>query len=171
MPSRDVILPAEIRRVIGAHAADSELVAQIVAVFRDARRSRLQFTLDLHDAAEDRVFLSTVVLPHSEVWVGEVHGGVVGFIAFSAGWVNHLYVAPSHQRRGLGRRLLDVAKSANLSLQLWAFEANAPAIAFYEREGFRIAERTDGSGNEARMPDVRMQWPAPASASPLPAPR
>ena len=44
-------------------------------------------------------------------------------------------------------------------LDLWVFQRNTVAIAFYERHGFRIAELTDGSGNEEREPDARMVWP------------
>ncbi len=50
--------------------------------------------------------------------------------------LNTLYFASSHQGRGLGRRLLDEALGDSPA-QLWAFEANARAIAFYERAGFR----------------------------------
>jgi hypothetical protein len=51
----------------------------------------------------------------------------------------------------------------NASLPLWAFEANTPAIRFYERRGFVIVERMDGRSNEARKPDVRMAWGAASS--------
>ena len=36
---------------------------------------------------------------------------------------------------------------------------NAPARGFYARRGLVELERTDGSGNEERAPDVRMAWP------------
>ena len=149
-----------LRRVAEAHAPDSEFVAALVRVFRDARRAHLQFALDLHGEEEDLHYVSGVMLPNNEVWVAEAGGTPVGFVAFARGWVNHLYVAPAFQRRGLGRRLLELAKASCPALQLWAFEANAPAIAFYRREGFRVVERTDGAANEARMPDVRMEWAA-----------
>jgi chorismate mutase len=42
---------------------------------------------------------------------------------------------------------------------LWVFESNAPARAFYRSRGCLELERTDGSGNEERAPDVRMAWP------------
>jgi GNAT superfamily N-acetyltransferase len=155
-----------ISRVTGSHPTDGELVRALAGVFRDARRANLQFLIDLHGEDEDRRFLSTVVLPDDEVYIAEVDGAVAGFIAFAGGWVHHLYVTPRFQRRGLGRQLLALAKSSIRSLQLWAFEANAPAIAFYQREGFHIVQRTDGVANEARMPDVRMEWTAPAPTNP-----
>ena len=39
------------------------------------------------------------------------------------------------------------------------FESNVAARAFYARHGLVELERTDGSANEERRPDVRMAWP------------
>ena len=41
------------------------------------------------------------------------------------------------------------------SLQLWTFQVNDRARRFYERNGFTIAEMTDGAGNQEREPDIR----------------
>jgi GNAT superfamily N-acetyltransferase len=98
------------------------------------------------------------VLPANEVWLAESEGVAVGFIAFAAGWVNQLYVAPRFQGRGVGSDLLSIAMRRNASLELWTFEVNAPAVRFYERRGFRVVERTDGASNEAKQPDLRLQW-------------
>jgi ribosomal protein S18 acetylase RimI-like enzyme len=40
-------------------------------------------------------------------------------------------------------------------LQLRTFASNVRARRFYERDGFVIQERTDGSGNEEHAPDLR----------------
>jgi putative acetyltransferase len=149
----------QIRRINDDSPGD-EFIAELVLIFRDARRERLQFLLDLHDAAEDAEYFRRVILRENEVWVGEVDGVLAGFIAFADGWVNQLYVAPGLQARGLGTELLDAAKRSHSSLQLWAFETNERAIRFYERRGFRVIDRTDGAGNEAKRPDVMMRWEA-----------
>jgi GNAT superfamily N-acetyltransferase len=95
------------------------------------------------------------------VIVTSYHGHVAGFLALDAGFVRCLYVARTHRGRGLGRQLLDRAKADRPGgLQLWTFQANAPARRFYEREGFRVAEKTDGSDNEEGLPDIRYVWPA-----------
>src|SRR4051812_7156837 len=137
---------------------ESDLIAMLVRLWRAAREEHLRFLSDLHDAGEDRAYLSGVVLPANDVWVAEAGTEVAGFIAFRDGWVNHLYVAPRFQGRGVGSELLAIARRENQTLQLWAFEANEPAIRFYENREFRVAERTDGTSNEAKRPDVRMQW-------------
>lgn len=153
-----------VARLNAALAGADGTIHRLVDVWRDARRGCLQFQLDLHGAGEDRAYLRDTVLPENEVWVAEVDGSLAGFIAFGGGWVNHLYVAASFQGRGVGTALLAVAMRAHPRLQLWVFEVNAPAIRFYERRGFRAAERTDGASNEARRPDVRMVLDRPTSA-------
>jgi putative acetyltransferase len=147
-------------RCITANEAgeDSALVAGLVRVFCEARRRRLAFMMEIHDAEEDRRFLSGRMLAENEVWIGEVEGEMAGFIAFAGGWVNQLYVSPEFQGMGVGSRLLEVAKGSGARLELWVFAENEPAIAFYERRGFRIVERTDGARNEAKRADVRMVW-------------
>ena len=43
-------------------------------------------------------------------------------------------------------------------LRLWVFQKNAAAIRFYEARGLRLAEQTDGSGNEEKEPDALYRW-------------
>ncbi|MCH1868291.1 GNAT family N-acetyltransferase [Nocardioides sp. CFH 31398] len=100
-----------------------------------------------------------------EVWVATEadHGGgerVVAFAALVDDWLEALYVDPAAQRGGLGTMLLDVVKARRPEgFCLWVFEANRPARAFYGRHGLLELERTDGSANSERTPDVRMVWP------------
>jgi len=148
---------ASIRRLDSLNA---DLITSLVRSFRSARTARLKFLNDLHREEEDYEFISRKLLIENEVWIAELNDVVAGFIAFHDDWVNQLYVAPQFQRRGIGRDLLAIAKRGNASLQLWVFEVNEPAIRFYQQQGFRIVERTDGAANEAKMPDLRMVWEA-----------
>lgn len=60
-------------------------------------------------------------------------------------WVDKLYIAPTHQRQGLGAAILSMvvaeAKASNLPVRLSVIATN-PAIAFYLREGLRVYEET-----------------------------
>jgi len=38
------------------------------------------------------------------------------------------------------------------------FESNTGARRLYERRGLVVLERTDGSGNEEKAPDLRLAW-------------
>jgi chorismate mutase/GNAT superfamily N-acetyltransferase len=94
-----------------------------------------------------------------EVWVAELDGEPVGYARFTPTWLDDLYVAPAYARQGVGSALLDVVKAQRPGgFCLWVFEMNAPARAFYARHGLVELERTDGSANEERAPDLRMAW-------------
>lgn len=116
----------------------------------------------VHDASSIREWLGVKVLsPRSgeEVWVAEVAGAVVGYVAFTPTWLDDLYVAPAAQGRGVGGMLLELVKSLRTDgFSLWVFESNAPARAFYLAHGLVDREHTDGSENEERTPDLRMEW-------------
>jgi ribosomal protein S18 acetylase RimI-like enzyme len=73
--------------------------------------------------------------------------------------VEHLYVRPDLLRRGIGSALLQRAKERLPSgFRLWVFLENVPARRFYERNGVRLVEETDGSRNEERTPDALYEW-------------
>ncbi|MET9444901.1 GNAT family N-acetyltransferase [Streptomyces sp. NPDC006610] len=110
--------------------------------------------------AEVRAYFRDVVVPLRETWVAEAaDGAVVGLMVLHDGALSQLYLAPDWRGRGLGDRFVALAKDRRPGgLELWTFEVNRPAQRFYERHGFVAVERTDGSGNEEREPDVRYVW-------------
>ena len=93
-------------------------------------------------------------------WVRVLHDrrGPAAFIARDGAHVHALYVHPRAQGRGLGSALLDDAKQGAARLELWVAEANGPARAFYAAQGFAEAGRSDGSGNDERVPDIHLLW-------------
>jgi chorismate mutase len=85
---------------------------------------------------------------------------VVGYFRMTAEWLDDLYVVPDAAGHGIGRALLEVAKSLRpRGFALWVFETNDAARRFYRRHGLLELEHTDGSSNEERSPDLRMVWP------------
>jgi GNAT superfamily N-acetyltransferase len=131
--------------------------AAVTAVFTAARRLMTYLPV-LHTAEEDvRFFADLVAQARVEVALGD--GRVVGFAAVRGGWLEHLYVEPGSQGQGVGSALIDWAKAASpTGLDLWVFEANTGAQALYRSHGWTEIERTDGSGNEERLPDLHMRW-------------
>jgi len=94
------------------------------------------------------------------VWVAEHDRRVVAYLDLVDGWLDGLYVDPSHAGQGIGSALLELAKTlAPEGFELWVFESNHTARRFYRSRGLVELEHTDGSGNEERSPDVRMAWP------------
>jgi ribosomal protein S18 acetylase RimI-like enzyme len=143
---------AAIRR---ASPADADAVAD---VFR-ASFAGLTYLPKLHTEAEDRAFVRDVLLGRQEVWVAEEDGEVVGYAALSADKLEHLYVHPRAQGRGVGTALLARAKERRpAGLQLWTFQRNDGARRFYERHGFSLVRLTDGRDNEEREPDALYEW-------------
>jgi chorismate mutase/GNAT superfamily N-acetyltransferase len=116
----------------------------------------------IHTAEEDRGWFAARLRDGDhEVWVAEdVDGLLLGYALMSATWLDHLFVEPERQSAGVGGALLDVVKGLRPDgFCLWVFESNLPARTFYARRGLVELERTDGSGNEEKAPDVRMAWP------------
>ena len=112
----------------------------------------------LHSREEDLGFVATLIEGIEVTVAGD--GVPLGFLARDGEEVRAIYLAPEARGRGLGRALLDHAKGRSPRLGLWVFQANARAIAFYLREGFRVERRTDGLRNEEGLPDIRMVWEA-----------
>ncbi|MGW2122158.1 GNAT family N-acetyltransferase [Streptomyces sp. SM1] len=109
---------------------------------------------------EVREYFRHVLVPRRETWVADAPGdGVVGVLVLKGGVLEQLYLEPGWRGRGIGDRFVALAKERSPGgLSLWTFQVNAPAHRFYERHGFTAVERTDGSGNEEREPDVRYVW-------------
>jgi len=138
-----------------ARAADAPAVT---AVFQAARRASLPYLPILHSSAEDNAYFARVVAAGG-VTVAELDGEVVAFLALGER-LDHLYVHPDHHRQGLGSKLLRAAQDARPQLELWVFQRNAGAIAFYEAHGFVVVNATEGANNEEQEPDYLMAWHA-----------
>ncbi len=144
-----------------AAAEDLPAVAELFLVTRAAAVPAMPALV--HAAPEVRAHIEALDLDERgrEMWVAELAGGTLaGFAELRDAWLDDLYVHPEHQGAGVGAALLDVVKAERpTGFCLWVFESNTPARTFYERRGLVSLERTDGSGNEERSPDVRMAWP------------
>ncbi len=113
-----------------------------------------------HPDGQVRAWIRTVLIPTEEVWVAIAPGGaVVALMALTPGMLDQLYVAPGWTGRGIGSRLLGLAKARRPDgLDLYTFQVNSGARRFYERHGFVEISRGDGSGNEEGQPDVGYAW-------------
>lgn len=141
-----------IRRAV---PADSPAIAD---VYLAAFRSAYDFPL-AHSDDEVRGWLAEEVVPRLETWVAENRGRVVAMMVLDEGWIGHLYVDPPWHRRGVGSRLMALAKQRRPGgLELYTFQVNDRARRFYVRHGFTVARLGDGSGNEEGQPDVLYRW-------------
>jgi ribosomal protein S18 acetylase RimI-like enzyme len=87
--------------------------------------------------AVDRAGLLVAIDDGHDQLVGSVMAGYDGH----RGWVNYLAVVPTHQRRGLGRSLMDAAEDHLLGrgcpkINLQIRSTNPDVVVFYESLGF-----------------------------------
>jgi GNAT superfamily N-acetyltransferase len=136
-----------------------EDAAPLAALLVAARRTAMPWLRELHDEDDVRGYMARDVLSKCDVLVVRRDGRPVAFLALDGNQVDHLYVHPDAQRRGVGSALLAEAKRRRPGgLELWVFERNDGARAFYARHGFVELFRSDGRANEEREPDVRLAW-------------
>ncbi|WP_182904048.1 GNAT family N-acetyltransferase [Microbispora sp. H10830] len=85
--------------------------------------------------------IADAMLPASQVRVAEPHGQVAGFACLQGDRLDHLYVTPAAQGRGIGTALRGQAKEARSRvLDLHVFQQNTGARRFCERHGFALVE-------------------------------
>jgi GNAT superfamily N-acetyltransferase len=139
--------------------ADARAAADL---YLRARRAAVEMIPQqpVHTDGEVRAWFAAHVVRECELWLAEGESGeLAGILVLDGAWVDQLYVEPTLTGRGVGTELLAFAKRERpQGLSLWTFATNTGAQRFYERHGFVEAERTDGSRNEERAPDIRYVW-------------
>ncbi len=99
------------------------------------------------------------VFEQDPVWVAEGEDGIVGFCTREDEFITGLYVAHEARNRGVGKRLLDLAKEGRDWIIVWSYELNPEARRFYRREGLVeiCREMEDGSN----LMNVEHRWTRP----------
>lgn len=132
-------------------AIESDLPA-IVAIYNAAIPGRMA-TGDLTEVdVENRLFwFHQHTADRYPVWVAEIDGWVVGWLSFQAFYGRaaysrtaelSVYIAPDHQRCGVGRQLLGLAieRCSSLgfkNLLAFIFGHNEPSLRLFEQFGFK----------------------------------
>jgi ribosomal protein S18 acetylase RimI-like enzyme len=153
-------MPTEITDVSIRQATVDDAHA-IADLYTEARIHAVpQMPPALHTNAENRAYVARR-LTEADVtmWVAESESDVLGFATCTPTFLDALYIRPDLKGQGIGSLLIDVVDATHPDgYELWVFESNTGARRLYERRGFVEVERTDGSGNEERAPDIRMAW-------------
>jgi ribosomal protein S18 acetylase RimI-like enzyme len=162
---REARIPVGSAHTSGHHAIVRAAVpgdaSEIAEVFLASRHDALPYLPTIHSDEETRRWIPDIVMRHSEVWVAELHGKIVGFVSVAGEHLDHLYIRPGYYRQGIGDRLLAQAKAMSpRRLRLFTFQRNERARAFYEARGFVPVDFNDGSRNEEREPDILYEWVA-----------
>lgn len=137
---------------------DEKYAEETVRMWRDSKEKALGHK-DIHDFADHLNFLKTVLIKENQVFlaIDKDADKSVGIMAIDGDHLNQLYIHTDYQGKGIGTRLLNVAKNlSNGILRLYTFEVNKKAQKFYEKHGFEIIGR--GFENEENLPDILYEW-------------
>ena len=134
---------------------DAQVAASILVASRRAFEDVIPPLVHSAEAVAD--WLRSCIAGGQELWLVEIATEPVGMMLLGEDTVEQLYVQPSRTGQGIGAVLLQQAKSKRDQLELWTFQSNQRARAFYARHGFAEVRYTDGD-NEEGAPDVLMRW-------------
>lgn len=98
------------------------------------------------------------MLPQAELYVHEDEATrqIDGFIGLTENHIEGIFVAKAVRSNGIGKALLEYAKSRKPRLTLGVYQKNERALAFYQREQFVVhSEGIDEDTNEA---EIQMLW-------------
>ncbi|HSH04798.1 MAG TPA: GNAT family N-acetyltransferase [Anaerolineae bacterium] len=137
---------------------DEKYVAETVAMWRASKEAALGQP-EKHDVASHQHFLQNILPTYAEIWLAQVvaTGQIVGLLALSANRIEQLYIDKDYQQKGIGSRLMGLAKERYpQGLTLYTMAENIGARAFYERHGFTVI--AEGWAEEEEMADVLYEW-------------
>ncbi len=106
--------------------------------------------------------------PHTLLLTARLDGTVAGYAGMQTvldeGYIANVAVLPDHRRRGAGEALLDalVREGAQRGLAFLTLEvrvSNGPAIALYQKRGFRQAGRRRGYYEAPREDALILTYP------------
>jgi GNAT superfamily N-acetyltransferase len=137
--------------------SDLDAVTILWRVARERSLPELQLTKG-YFFYEDQNYFRDRVLVKNQVWVVDVDGYAVAFMAMDNDFIDHLYIHPAYWRQGIGTRLLNFAREQSPDhVWLYTLQANKNAMAFYEKNGF-VAEKFGVSPPPENEPDVEYHW-------------
>jgi GNAT superfamily N-acetyltransferase len=146
-----------------AHKRSTRIATQsdankIANLYLASRKEYISFAPLVHSDESIHQWMHDVLIPNSQVWVVEQNDAFIGMMAIvekqRINWIEQLYVLPQATGQGVGSLLIAKAKSLNLPIRLRTFQENLDARHFYEQQGFKIIEFSDGSRNEEHCPDM-----------------
>ena len=102
--------------------------------------------------------MKTTYLPQSEsyVYIDEGANRIVGFISLIDTYLAAIFVMPHQQGRGIGKALINYAKSIRQELTLGVYSKNKPSVMFYKSQGF-ITENEQTEENTGEK-EYKMKW-------------
>lgn len=152
--SRRILHLIKIRR---AEEKDSTAVARVLI---DARQAAMPDIAAVRTGDQMQRWVLEEIVRSKHVLLACDAGSVLGFAALRDDWLDHLYVHPEAQGRGVGRLLLNSVKLAvPQGFSLLVFQRNTLARTFYERQGLILVRLGDGRSTDEGEPEAIYYWP------------
>lgn len=135
---------------------NSAYAEDTVRMWRESKERAIS-QKEIHSFEDHVFFLNNILNRENEIYIATDNNKVIGIIAFNGNEINQLYIHNDYQGKGLGKKLLDMAKiNSKGRLTLYTFEVNHKAQQFYEKNGFKIIGR--GHENEENLDDIKYEW-------------
>ena len=98
------------------------------------------------------------LLPQAELYVHENEDTrqIDGFIGLTENHIEGVFVAKAARSKGIGKALLEYAKSRKPCLTLSVYQKNQRALAFYRREQFTV--QSEGIDEDTSEAEIQMLW-------------
>jgi putative acetyltransferase len=98
-------------------------------------------------------------------WVLESAEGLIGFLGYTNGTIEGLFIDPNHHGRGAGKFLVAHAQSLGAgALAVDVNEMNEGALGFYQSLGFSVVGRSPTDAGGRPFPILHMKRGAPSAA-------
>jgi len=105
---------------------------------------------------ENKAFVRAA-LPKATLILAEEEDQIIGFLGLMDNYIAGIFIKKAFQGKGIGQKLLQVAKEEQDVLSLAVYRENQAAYAFYQKQGFVQQKRTiDETGNE----ECHLVWQA-----------
>jgi len=138
-------------------AADFDAVTILWRIAREKSIPEFQNAKG-HFFFEDQDYFHDFILKQNKVFVVESHHRPIAFMAMKDQFIDQLYVHPDRQKIGVGKALLEYARSLSPEhVWLYTLQINTNARAFYEKNGF-VPEKFGISPPPESEPDVEYHW-------------
>jgi predicted N-acetyltransferase YhbS len=135
--------------MISIHLARAEDAATIHAIQMRAfeQEAQLSGTTQIPPLTEALSAVEADIRTHTVLIAkdGEqIVGSARGVVSGSACMIHRVSVEPSHQRRGIGGKLVDAVEQAHPTVERFELTTNTLVpgnVAFYERRGYTVTQR------------------------------
>lgn len=150
--------PFDTRSDCAIKADDGSLTEQLIRLWEASVRATHDFL-----AEEDRLFYQSFLpVAFREVdlfYAAAPDGTPAGFIGIAGDKVEMLFLHPSAQGKGLGKRLMDFAIRDRQARRVDVNEQNTRAVGFYYKQGFELVGRDaeDGYGKPYPILHLRLK--------------